>query len=171
MHMRRLLAALALPHLTTARECYATILYGPQLRHPCLAAVLGAALSALDPGRPRVALVHNLSARAAAVVGAHWEAAPLTWRGAAGRKVDLFGAPAGCDRVLYVDADSFPRTERVGALFALEGGLWATRQGRTYENYKKTDDCLNGGFLRVDRDTDLRDRYSPESPFFLCSSS
>lgn len=161
-----LTAALALrspsPAGAGSRECYATIVYGPDILHPCLAAVLGSALRSIDPARPRVALVHNLSAAGGGVIDATWSVrSEMVWRGAAGRKVELWDAPGGCETVAYLDADSFPVTAAVGALFALPGTIvYATPQGRAYENYKHARHCLNGGFLRASRDPGLRDRYA-----------
>ena len=163
--MARLRAALLLfVRSVAARDCYATIVYGSEPKHVCTAAVLGRALRWLDPWKARVALVSNVAPNASAVLREEYELAPAKWRGDAGRKADLFNGPGGCDRVIYLDADCMPlsswaRIENVWK--QLEGGaaVVATRQGRTYENYKHYDGCFNGGFLAVKRNERVHRRY------------
>ena len=53
MSKRAAALLVALLARASARECYATILYGAQPQPACAALVLGAALEALDPTRPR----------------------------------------------------------------------------------------------------------------------
>ena len=148
-----------------ARECYATIVYGSEAKHACLAAVLGASLRVVDPARPRVALVSNVSGSALEALGEAFEVARTRWRGAPGRKVDLFAGPLGCDRLVYMDADCVPtaRPQSVRALWAQlrasPTSVVATRQGRVWENYKHDEGCFNGGFLAVRRDPGIRERY------------
>ena len=123
--MARLLALLLFVRSVAARDCYATIVYGSEPKHVCTAAVLGRALRWLDPWKARVALVSNVAPNASAVLREEYELAPAKWRGDAGRKADLFNGPAGCDRVIYLDADCMPlsswaRIENVWK--QLEGG-------------------------------------------------
>ena len=84
-------------------------------------------------------------------------------RGPAGRKVDLFGSPSGCDVVAYFDADTLP----LGGLERLwaqkpkgAAALAATPQGRYWENYNKKRDCFNGGLLLAREDLEIRHKYA-----------
>lgn len=145
------------------RECYVTVVYGSAPKHVCAAVVLGAALRSMDASRPRVALVSNVSGAGEGALRSEWELAPSTWRGDAGRKVDLFAAPGGCERVMYLDADMVPLTGALEGLWtSVEPGAFpvsATRQGRPWENYKHYAGCFNGGLLLVERDRRIYESY------------
>mmetsp|Transcript_33933 Transcript_33933/g.57972 ORF Transcript_33933/g.57972 Transcript_33933/m.57972 type:complete len:314 (+) Transcript_33933:113-1054(+) len=141
---------------SSSTQAYVTLIFGDEA-YVCAAAVLGAALRAIDPSRPRMVLTWNVSGPAVLVLqhGGLWHVLEQSemrtgWvrgkRQLTGLKDPLWSLPH--KRILFFDVDHFPlpslRTQsRIQKLWQHPGKLVATVEGAQFIHSP----CFNSGLM------------------------
>jgi hypothetical protein len=145
---------------STCREAYATVLHGHHPNNVCGVTTLGHMLARLDPSRPRVVLVHNVTPALLQLVRANrWTVHHANhsdmklWKGRAlghhAVKIQLLSLP--CERLLYFDADHVPDQTSGAALQRLwklpQPGAIAAQE--TVDSRCRARPCFNSGFMMI----------------------